>query len=96
MNIFFNSRICCLFLSILTIFNIMFFFHIKNSTHYLKLQVTKLENDILSEEHNLAIQQAEFNKKYNINILQELAKKKLKLRFSNVEQMADLGKILNK
>ena len=74
----------------------MFFFHIKNSTHYLKLQVTKLENDILSEEHNLAIQQAEFNKKYNINILQELAKKKLKLRFSNVEQMADLGKILNK
>ena len=83
-------------LAIATTLNVSFFFYIKNSTHYLNIQVYHLKNDVETEKHNLSIQKAEFNKKYNINNLQELAKNRLNLKFSSVDQIVDFDDIISK
>ena len=89
-----NSTTFLIFLIILTFSNIVFFFYIKNSTHYLKNKVDILSSEVINEQHNLSIYHAEFNKKYNVKNLQELAKNKLNLQFSNVNQITTLDEII--
>lgn len=90
-NNLFYFTICLFFLLII---NISVFFFFKNTTYQLSKQNTQLDKDIIEEQRRLALSQANFNKKYNINSLQELSKKYLNLQFSNVKQIKEFTDIL--
>ena len=96
MKVFFKNNLNILILIAFTFLNIFFFFYIKNSTHYMSVKLYHLKNKVETEKHNLSLQKAEFNKKYSIQKLQELAKDKLNLQFSNVNQIVDFEEILTK
>ena len=90
-----NYKITFFFI-ILTFVNVVIFFYIKNSTHFMEIKLYKLQNEVEIEKHNLSLQKAEFNKKYSIQNLQKMAKNKLNLKFSNVNQIVDFEDILSK
>ena len=91
-----NKNVFIILLLCVTFINISCFFYIKNSTHYLLLGINKLKADVLYEKNILSMKQVEFNKKYNIQNLRELANNRLKLQFSNVNQIVDFKDILKK
>ena len=91
-----NSNYVLFILTIITTINVLHFFYIKNETHYLKVKINQLSNDLLFEQRSLSIKQTEFNKKYNVQKLQELSKNRLKLQFSNVNQITTFEDVLRK
>lgn len=91
-----NKDFFIIILLFFTTVNILCFFYIKNSTHYLKIQINQLSSDILSEKNSLLIQQTELNKKYGTQNLQNLVQNKLKLQLSNVKQIANIEDIFEK
>ena len=93
-NIFKNFFLVLLI--VITFANTVVFFYIKNSTYYLKNKIDQLSNDVIAERHNLLIKQAEFNKDYNIENLQGLAKNRLDLQFSNVNQIESFEDIIDR
>ena len=95
-NSFFYRNIILILTFVITFINLFVFFYIKNSTHYLKIQAEQLENDVLMEQHNLLTQMAQFNKQYNVHNLQELASNKLKLHFSNVNQITTIDELMDR
>ena len=83
------------FLIFLLFGNIGTFFFIKNSTRDLRLAVRVIDKDIIEENRKLAIVQAEFSRKYNTQELQQMAKDRLNLSFSNVKQIKKMDDVLN-
>ena len=83
------------FLIFLLFGNIGTFFFIKNSTRDLRLAVRVIDKDIIEENRKLAIVQAEFSRKYNTQELQQMAKDRLNLSFSNVKQIKKMNDVLN-
>ena len=81
-------------LFVFTVFNIVCFFYIKNSTHYFKIELNNLNEELEYEKRNLSIQKSNFDKKYNIENLQEMAKNHLNLQLSNVKQIVDMEDII--
>ncbi len=92
----FNDKILFALLLFITFINIVCFFYIKNSAYYFRLNVNKLSSEVLSEKNNLSIKKAEFNEKYSVHNLQELAQNKLNLQFSNIKQIVDFDDVLKK
>ena len=91
-----NKDLFIIILLFVTTINIICFFYIKNSTHYLKIQINQLSSDIISEKNSLSIQQTELNKKYGTQNLQQLVQNKLKLQLSNVKQIASVADVFEK
>ena len=83
------------FLIFLLFGNIGTFFFIKNSTRDLRLAIRVIDKDIIEENRKLAIVQAEFSRKYNTQKLQQMAKDRLNLGFSNVKQIKKMDDVLN-
>lgn len=91
-----KSYYILLLLSLFLIVNISIFFFIKNETHNLYIKNTLLDKNIIEEQRRMSIARSNFNKKYNINSLQELADKHLKLHYSTIKQVRDINDIKNK
>ena len=83
------------FLILLLFSNVGAFFFFKNSTRDLRLAVRVIDKDIIEENRKLAIVQAEFSRKYNTQELQQMAKDRLNLSFSNVKQIKKMDDVLN-
>ena len=84
-----------IFLMFLLLGNVGTFFFIKNSTRDLRLAIRVIDKDIIEENRKLAIVQAEFSRKYNTQKLQQMAKDRLNLGFSNVKQIKKMDDVLN-
>lgn len=83
-------------LSVFLVFNISVFFFVKNTTHNFYIQNKVLDKNIIEEQRRLAIARSNFNKKYNINSLQELANQYLKLKYSTIKQVKNFDDIVAK
>ena len=85
-----------LFLIFLLFGNIGSFFFFKNSTRDIRMAIAVVNNDIEEEKKRISMINAEINKEYNSNYLQELGKQKLNLSFSNVKQITSIEEALSK
>ena len=84
-----------IFLFLLLFGNIGTFFFFKNSTRDLRLAIRVIDKDIIEENKKLAIVQSEFSRKYNTQELQQMAKDRLNLNFSNVKQIKKMDDVLS-
>lgn len=83
-----------IFLTILLFCNLGGFFFFKNTSRDLRLSLMRIDKDILEENKKLSLVRAEFNKTYNTNKLQNIAKEKTNLRLSTINQVVDIQDIL--
>lgn len=82
------------FLLFLLFCNLGGFFFFKNTSRDLRLSLIRIDKDILEENKKLSFVRAEFNKKYNTNKLQNIAKEKTNLQLSTINQVVDIQDIL--
>ena len=74
--------------------NIGGFFFTKNSTRDLRVAIRKIDSEIDEENRRLSVAQADFNRKHNVQNLQQLAFEKLGLDFSTVKQVKEFHEIV--
>ena len=59
------------------------------------MEIRVIDKDIIEENKKLAIVQSEFSRKYNTQELQQMAKDRLNLNFSNVKQIKKMDDVLS-
>ena len=84
------------FFVLLLLLNFGNFFFFKNATRELRMALIRVDKEIVEENRRLSVVQAEFSKKYNVQNLQEMAKDRLNLQFSNVSQIKDMHEVLGR
>ena len=88
------SKFVLIVLSIFTFANIVCFFYIKNTTRQMRVEINRNDREIVEEKRKLSLAQIDFNKKYNVNSLQELAKNRLNLQLLNVKQIKEMDEVI--
>lgn len=78
----------------LTFFHLVFFAIIKNSTHKMSIELSYIDSDLIEENRRLIMTKSSFDKTYTLEKLQQLAKDKLNLHFSDVRQVVDIEDIV--
>ena len=85
-----------IFFVMLLLLNFGNFFFFKNATRELRMAIVRVDKEIVEENRRLSVVQADFSKRYNVQNLQEMAKDRLNLQFSNVSQVKDMHEVLGR